>query len=121
MCLIRAQGPASASVKGKLGAEPRMGGGRWAWDLSSPGGPVQGEGPQQKPSAPISPFAQALLPKRALPGGRHAEQSSGRDAFGVAAPVSGVSHGHLGTSEVGSDLEQKGLEGRTPEFTALSL
>lgn len=29
----------------------------------------------------------------------------------MAAPVSGVSHGHLGTSEVGSDLEQKGLEG----------
>ena len=33
---------------------------RWAWDLSSPGGPVQGEGPEQKPPS-ISPFPQTLL------------------------------------------------------------
>lgn len=127
MCLIRAQGPVSASVKGKLGAEPRTGGGRWAWALSSPGGACARGGASTEALRPnLSlcsnyPWINHSSPNVRCHGGRHAEQSSGRDAFGVAAPVRGVSHGHLGTSEVGSDLEEKGLEGRTPEFTALSL
>lgn len=60
---------------------------RWAWDLSSPGGPVQGEGPEQKLPAPTSPFAQTLLwlilLKCALPG-------SGAGAVALSGPRGGT-------------------------------